>query len=438
MWCRRGVVLTAVSITAMVTAGAVSPSAGSAVSAQAPSLFAFTGGTQTYAVPTDGSVCSLTIDAAGANGGDSLLVPGTTGVGGVGGSATATFAVSPGDTATVIVGGKGGAGSDDLVPNPGGPGGFGGGAPGGSSTGLGHGGAGGGGATTVQINGVTVLVGGGGGGGGVSTANAQGGAGGSGGGDGSLGFGSGDGLPPQGEGGNGGTTVAGGAGGPSGGGGAVAGGNGVAGAGGAGGNGDLDSAGGGGGGGGFFGGGGGGGGTQASGSGGGGGGSGFAAPNATGVGVGTLVQDGAGNGQALITPEAGNCAILTVQKVVNGAVPAGTTFRVHVDCSRDEVTTVDRDLLFDAAGRATGGTIPTVAAQPTDTCRVTETGTGNALSVAYGCTDNHTTGSALCQTNGRDVIYGDALGQRATVTVTNTFANPVASPLVTITPRFTG
>ena len=57
LWCRRGVVLSAVSITALVTAGAVSPSASSAESAQAVTPFAYTGGTQTYTVPTDGSVC---------------------------------------------------------------------------------------------------------------------------------------------------------------------------------------------------------------------------------------------------------------------------------------------------------------------------------------------------------------------------------------------
>ena len=290
----------------------------------------------------------------------------------------------------------------------------------------------------MQINGNTVLVAGGGGGGGVTMINGFGGAGGSAGGDGAFGFGSAGGLPPQGEGGNGGTTVAGGTGGPSGGGGALVGGTGVSGAGGAGGNGDIDSGAGGGGGGGYFGGGGGGGATEGAGGGGGGGGAGFVAPFGSDVGIGNVIWDLAGNGVAVVTPEQGDCAILTVQKVVNGAVPAGTTFRVHVECGDSEVTTVDRDLLFDSAGQPTGGTIPTVAAQPTDSCSVTETGTGNALSVAYGCTDNHTTGSALCQANGRDVTYGDSIGQRATVTVTNTFANQAVSPLVTIQPRFTG
>src|SRR4029079_12489081 len=102
----------------------------------------------------------------------------------------------------------------------------------------------------------------------------------------------------------------------------------------------------------------------------------------------------------------------------------GTTFRVHVQCGHNSqsgpVTTVDRDLLFDAAGQPTAGTIPTIAAEQTDTCNVSETGTGSALAVAYGCTDNHTTGAALCQASGRDVTYGTGLGQRATVTVTNT------------------
>ena len=97
-WYRRGLVLTAVSIAALVTSGAVSPSAGSAVSTQAVTPFAYTGGTQSYTVPTDGSVCSLTIDAAGENGGSATNVaPGATGVGGTGGHVTATFTVSPGD-----------------------------------------------------------------------------------------------------------------------------------------------------------------------------------------------------------------------------------------------------------------------------------------------------------------------------------------------------
>jgi hypothetical protein len=450
LWYRRGVVLTAVSIAALATSGAVSPSAGSAVSAQAATGFGFTGGLQTYTVPTDGSVCSLTIDAAGANGGSSTNVAiGATGIGGTGGHVTATFAVSPGDTATVAVGG---VGADSSGGTAGGAGAFGGGAPGGSSSGLGHGAAGGGGATTVQINGVTELVAGAGGGGGVSIIGAQGGAGGNSGSDGSAGIGgAGTGLPPHGAGGLGGTTATGGTGGTSGGGTAGAGGDGLSGTGGSGGNAAVDSGAGGGGGGGFFGGGGGGGADATGAGGGGGGGAGFAAPNATGVGAGTLVQDGAGNGQALITPAAGDCAILTVQKAVQGAVPAGTTFTVHVSCSHEEVTgvtaqaivpTINRDLIFDAAGQPTAGTIPTLAALPNDSCSVTETGSGNAVTVAYGCSDTHTTGSALCQTSGRDVIYGDGLGQRATVTVTNTFANaviaPVTSPLVTITPKFTG
>src|SRR6476661_4399044 len=97
LWSRRGVVLTAVSIATLASFGAVGPSAGSAVSAEAATLFAYTGGQQSYVVPGDGTVCSLQVDVAGANGGNSALVPGATGSGGVGGQATATFAVNPGD-----------------------------------------------------------------------------------------------------------------------------------------------------------------------------------------------------------------------------------------------------------------------------------------------------------------------------------------------------
>jgi len=63
------------------------------------------------------------------------------------------------------------------------------------------------------------------------------------------------------------------------------------------------------------------------------------------------------------------------------------------------------------------------------------TATGAALSASYACSDNHTTGSALCQASDQDVIYVTGPGQTATVTVTNAFA--AASPIV-IVPSFAG
>ena len=414
--------VSAVSALALVLSGAAGVLVGSGVSGAAtPLVFGFTAGTQTYVVPSDGSVCSLQIAAAGANGGSSAF-----GAGAVGGHVEASFAVSPGDTVSLVVGGVGGDASGTAAGSAGG---FGGGGTGGASSGVGHGAAGGGGATTVQINSAVVLVAGGGGGIGLSAVGGAGGAGGSGGLAGSDGSTPPPGTTPEGSGGGGGTTATGGAGGASGGGTTVAGTSGASGVGGAGGNAAANSGGGGGGGGGFFGGGGGGGADLAGGGGGGGGGAGFAAPTATGVVAGTLAQDGAGNGQAVITP--GACPVLTVQKVVQGTVPAGTVFTIHVQCGQ----TVNQDLFFDATGSPTNATNPTVIAPQGGTCNVTETSAGAALSASYACSDNHTTGSAFCQANNQDVIYVTGPGQAATVTVTNTFA--AASPIV-IVPSFAG
>jgi hypothetical protein len=70
--------------------------------------FAYTGDTQTYDVPTDGSVCFIGVTAAGANGGNAAL-PDQTVVapGGTGGTVFAAFEVTPGDTIPVDVGGRG-------------------------------------------------------------------------------------------------------------------------------------------------------------------------------------------------------------------------------------------------------------------------------------------------------------------------------------------
>ena len=109
--------------------------------------FNYTGDAQTWTVPA--GVTSATFDLYGARGGgfvgDSLLAPG------LGGEATATIAVTPGDSIEVNVGGQGGSPA----------GGFNGGGAGGSI-------AGGGGASDIRIGGTALadreLVAGGGGG----------------------------------------------------------------------------------------------------------------------------------------------------------------------------------------------------------------------------------------------------------------------------------
>ncbi len=111
-------------------------------------------GTHTWTVPA--GVTSATFDLYGARGGgtvgDSLFAPG------LGGEATATIAVTPGDSIEVNVGGQGGS-------------------PAGGFNGGGAGGRGGGGASDIRIGGTAfadrMLVAGGGGGGGEVSCPSQ-------------------------------------------------------------------------------------------------------------------------------------------------------------------------------------------------------------------------------------------------------------------------
>ena len=270
-----------------------------ALAINAPQTFIFTGSAQTYTVPA--GVCSVTVDAFGAAGGPKLFTDFSSA--GLGGEATATLAVIPGETLQVNVGGAGKSASGTA----GGAGGFNGGADGGTiltgsvSTG---GSAGGGGASDVRRTPFTLadrLIVAGGGGGEANTG--YGGAGGGLiGGDGGVGVGLGT---SGGGGGGGGTQSAGGAGGtggtqspyPPG----MPGAPGTSGSGGRGGDASSNAAPGAGGGGGYFGGGGGGGGANQSfggaGGGGGGGGSGFGP-----AGVTFLNGVRPGDGLITITP----------------------------------------------------------------------------------------------------------------------------------------
>jgi hypothetical protein len=252
--------------------------------------FAFTGAAEDWQVPDD--VCEITVEALGAAGGDGDVSP-NAGEGGLGGEAVATLAVTPLETLTVTVGGRGGDATSDITGA--GPAGFNGGGAGGEETGGTFGSGGGGGGMTDVTRGSDYLVvaGGGGGGGGSGSSSGLGGNGGSGGGAGTPG---GDPTPiigitngatggeAGGDGGAGGTPSTGG----------DAGDPGSTGQGGSGGDGLFD--GGGGGGGGYLSGGGGGGGHSlspaANGAGGGGGGAGFT-PDGTGMADGVQAGDGA-------------------------------------------------------------------------------------------------------------------------------------------------
>ena len=389
--------------------------------------FAYTGEPVTYAVPADGSVCSITTDVAGANGGTSRGDSGGGGSadGGIGGTATATFSVLPGDVLTVVVGGAGGNGDADSKA-----GGFGGGGDGGNGPIIGGNlrGGGGGGATTVLRNGSPLIVAGGGGGGGAY--QISGGDGGSAGGDGADGeFTS---TSTEGKSGDGGTTTGGGAGGTGGTGDPGPGLPGTAGTafqGGTGGDGvpgvEDGPGGGGGGGGGYFGGGGGGGAAQGDTGGGGGGGAGYIDPSGTDTGTSTITQDDAGNGDAAFTLGEG-CNALFVEKQVSGSVPTGTTFTVHVECTQGE----SADLTFDETGAPLGERGLQVE-QESD-CTVTETVTGGATGTTYTCTDTHEApAAAQCQSDPQKVSFGDGIEQVATVSVSNVFPTAVE-------PTFTG
>ncbi len=125
--------------------------------AQSTQKFDYTGGAQSFVVPT--GVTSVVVTAYGAQGGAGYST------GGLGGSVTATIAVTPGETLGIYVGGQGSS------PN----GGFNGGGTGGSNVG------GGGGASDVRQGGSAaanrVIVAGGGGGGGGTAGDGGGGGG---------------------------------------------------------------------------------------------------------------------------------------------------------------------------------------------------------------------------------------------------------------------
>jgi len=240
--------------------------------------FSFTGGVQSFSVPS--CVSQLNVTLRGAQGQNSICAPSQGGIGGLGAEVTGLLPVTGGSTLSIYVGGQAGYNGGGLAP---------------SSPCAGCRGGNGGGASDIRSGGtalsnrVVVAAGGGGGGGGDSMyRGGDGGAGGSTGTNGSPSNGCS--TINSGGGGNGGTTTAGGS---SGGG---CGGSGSPGALGAGGNGvTTDWCSGGGGGGGLYGGGGGG---SCCGSGGGGGGS-----SSTGSLIGGQINSNtqSGNGQVTLS-----------------------------------------------------------------------------------------------------------------------------------------
>lgn len=141
--------------------------------------FNYSGSAQTFTVPA--GVTSVTVTAAGAQGGQAYdVVAGTSGIGGKGALVVSAVPVTPGETLVLMVGGEGGSNPQASVA------GFNGGAAGGhlDRNGNPRSGGGGGGASDVRVGGSEladrVVVAGGGGGGAVrfgDTVGALGGAG---------------------------------------------------------------------------------------------------------------------------------------------------------------------------------------------------------------------------------------------------------------------
>ncbi len=107
---------------------APSPAGSDPAVSEALMTFGFTGAAQTYLVPED--VCAVTVTAAGANGGSAEAA------GGTGGQIEATFAVSPHESLTIVVGGHG---TTMNTGTTGGAGGFGRGSGGAGGSGGAHG-----------------------------------------------------------------------------------------------------------------------------------------------------------------------------------------------------------------------------------------------------------------------------------------------------------
>src|SRR5437868_631623 len=122
-------------IAPLVVAGAtalawVALAAPSATAAPTTQDFEFTGAAQSFVVPAN--VCSITVDASGAEGAANSATNSLGGsIPGLGGEATATIPVTPGETLSVMVGGQGEPGVNGSGP---GAGGFNGGGSGGATT----------------------------------------------------------------------------------------------------------------------------------------------------------------------------------------------------------------------------------------------------------------------------------------------------------------
>jgi hypothetical protein len=161
--------------------------------------------------------------------------------------------------------------------------------------------------------------------------------------------------------------------------------------------------------------------------------------------VAAVTMLGAGTGAALVAGPGGaqvaidNQAHLTVNKVVVGTQPDGTSFTVGISCSQNGGPPTTSAVVINGPGNVADADYlldgPVV-------CTVTEPVTGGATA-SFACT---ATGNAQC--NGNVVTFNSG-GATGTITVTNTFDDPVtvevagevvqrAPTAIVATPRTTG
>jgi hypothetical protein len=134
----------------------------------------------------------------------------------------------------------------------------------------------------------------------------------------------------------------------------------------------------------------------------------------------------------------GGGGTLTVIKVVDGPVPAGTQFVINVHCTGPGNNTFSTDLTYGESG----GTQSMTADRSTP-CAVAETTDGGAATVAYACEAVSLSNTPTTCASDQSVLFEDG---DATVTVTNTFvaeetqpdADAQAGDVVAATPTFTG
>ncbi len=142
---------------------------------------------------------------------------------------------------------------------------------------------------------------------------------------------------------------------------------------------------------------------------------------------------------------------VTIDKAVDGLVPAGTTFTVEVTCSSilspGSLAPTPTVITFDATGSPTSNNVVNAAAG--QQCTADETVDGGAAAVDYACeitrggTDQTPPFLGNC-TGDNEVTFTDVIGDDATITVTNTFPMPTPEPVIPAAtavqapPTFTG